>query len=40
LFLGFEVNAIYNLIHVAAGLVLLVASPKRDSARVVALCLA
>jgi Domain of unknown function (DUF4383) len=37
LFLGFEVNAIHNLIHVASGLVLLVASPKRASARVVAL---
>lgn len=37
LFLGFEVNAIHNLIHVASGLVLLVASPKRASARAVAL---
>ena len=37
LFLGFEVNAIHNLIHVASGLVLLVASPKRASARAVAI---
>jgi hypothetical protein len=37
LFLGFEVNAIHNLIHVASGLVLLAASPKRKSARAVAL---
>jgi hypothetical protein len=37
LFLGFEVNAIHNLIHVASGLVLLAASPKRASARAVAL---
>ena len=37
LFLGFEVNAIHNLIHVASGLVLLVASPKRASARAIAL---
>jgi hypothetical protein len=37
LFLGFEVNAIHNLIHVASGLVLLGASPKRASARAVAL---
>jgi hypothetical protein len=37
LFLGFEVNAIHNLIHVASGLVLLAASPKRNSARAVAL---
>src|SRR5829696_66115 len=36
-FLGFEVNAIHNLIHVASGLVLLAASPKRASARAVAL---
>jgi hypothetical protein len=36
-FLGFEVNAIHNLIHVASGLVLLAASPKRASARTVAL---
>jgi hypothetical protein len=37
LFLGFEVNAIHNLIHVASGLVLLAASPRRASARVVAI---
>jgi hypothetical protein len=37
LFLGFEVNAIHNLIHVASGLVLLAASPKRAPARAVAL---
>jgi hypothetical protein len=37
LFFGFEVNAIHNLIHVASGLVLLAASPKRASARAVAL---
>ena len=36
-FLGFEVNAIHNLIHVASGLVLLAASPKRAPARAVAL---
>jgi hypothetical protein len=37
LFLGFEVNAIHNLIHVASGLVLLAASPKRAPARAIAL---
>lgn len=37
LFLGFEVNAIHNLVHLASGLVLLAASPKRASARAVAL---
>ena len=36
-FLGFEVNAIHNLIHIASGLVLLAASPRRASARAVAL---
>jgi hypothetical protein len=36
-FLGFEVNGIHNLVHVASGLVLLAASPKRASARAVAL---
>jgi Domain of unknown function (DUF4383) len=36
-FLGFEVNAIHNLIHVGSGLLLLAAFPKRASARVVAL---
>jgi hypothetical protein len=37
LFVAFEVNAIHNLVHVASGLVLLAASPKRASARAVAL---
>jgi len=37
LFVGFEVNAIHNLVHIASGLVLLAASPKRSSARAVAL---
>jgi len=37
LFLGFEVNAIHNLIHLASGLVLLAAASKRGSARAVAL---
>jgi hypothetical protein len=37
LFLGFEVNAIHNLIHVASGLLLLAASPRRAPARAVAL---
>jgi uncharacterized protein DUF4383 len=36
-FLGFEVNAIHNLVHLASGLLLLAASPKRASARAVAL---
>jgi hypothetical protein len=36
-FLGFEVNAIHNIIHLASGLVLLAASPKRATARAVAL---
>jgi hypothetical protein len=36
-FLGFEVNGIHNLIHVASGLVLLAASPRRASARAVAI---
>ena len=36
-FLGFEVNAIHNLVHVASGLVLIAASPRRASARAVAL---
>ena len=35
--LGFEVNAIHNLVPLASGLVLLAASPKRASARAVAL---
>ena len=33
----FEVNGIHNLIHVASGLLLLAASPKRASARTVAI---
>jgi Domain of unknown function (DUF4383) len=33
----FEVNGIHNLIHIASGLVLLAASPKRASARLVAI---
>jgi hypothetical protein len=37
LFLGFEVNAVHNLIHVASGFVLLAAAPKRASARAIAL---
>jgi hypothetical protein len=37
LFIGFEVNAIHNLVHVASGLVLLAASPRRPAARAVAL---
>src|SRR5215210_5402793 len=37
LFLGFEANAIHNLIHVASGLVLLAASRRRAPARAVAL---
>src|SRR5215207_3953438 len=37
LFLGFEVNGIHNLIHIASGVVLLAASRKRASARAVAL---
>jgi len=36
-FLGFEVNAIHNLVHVASGLVLVAASVKRRSARTVAI---
>ncbi len=37
LFVGFEVNAIHNLVHIASGLVLLAASPRRPAARAVAL---
>jgi hypothetical protein len=37
LFLGFEVNAIHNLIHLASGLLLLAASRTRSSARAVAI---
>jgi hypothetical protein len=33
----FEVNGIHNLVHVASGLLLLAASPKRASARTVAI---
>jgi hypothetical protein len=36
-FLGFEVNGIHNLVHLASGAVLLAASPKRASARLVAI---
>src|SRR5919112_41749 len=36
-FLGFEVNAIHNLIHLASGLVLLAASRRRGLARSVAI---
>jgi hypothetical protein len=36
-FLGFEVNGWHNLVHLASGLVLLAASPKRASARAVAI---
>ena len=36
-FIGFEVNAIHNLIHVASGALLLVASRRRVSARPVAI---
>jgi hypothetical protein len=36
-FIGFEVNAIHNLVHVASGLLLLAASRARRSARAVAL---
>src|SRR4051812_35053534 len=36
-FLGFEVNGIHNLIHVASGLLLLVGSRTRASARLVAI---
>lgn len=37
LFLGFEVNAIHNLVHLASGLVLLAASRTRRLARTVAI---
>jgi hypothetical protein len=37
LFLGFEVNATHNLVHVASGLVLLIAARRRDTARAVAI---
>src|ERR687897_3017925 len=33
----FEVNGIHNLVHLASGLVLLAASPKRASAKTVAI---
>jgi hypothetical protein len=36
-FIGFEVNAIHNLVHLASGLVLLGASRARRSARTVAI---
>ena len=37
LFLGFEVNGIHNLVHIASGLVLLAAFPRRAPARAVAI---
>jgi hypothetical protein len=37
LFVGFEVNAIHNIVHIASGLLLLAASPRRPAARAVAL---
>ena len=36
-FLGFEVNAIHNLVHLASGLLLLAAARARGSARTVAI---
>ena len=36
-FLGFEVNAIHNLIHLGSGALLLAASPRRAPARAVAI---
>jgi hypothetical protein len=36
-FIGFEVNAIHNLVHVASGVVLLAAFPNRAAAKAVAL---
>jgi Domain of unknown function (DUF4383) len=35
--LGFEVNGLHNLIHLASGALLLVASPRRDTAKAVAI---
>jgi hypothetical protein len=35
--IGFEVNGFHNLVHIASGLLLLAASPKRASAKIVAL---
>ena len=35
--IGFEVNAIHNLVHLASGLVLIAASRRRGSARAVAI---
>src|SRR3954465_8154703 len=35
--LGFEVNGIHNLVHLATGLLLIFASRKRDDARAVAI---
>ncbi|MBE2318180.1 DUF4383 domain-containing protein [Solirubrobacter sp. CPCC 204708] len=35
--LGFEVNGVHNLIHLASGALLLVASPRRDTAKAVAI---
>jgi di/tricarboxylate transporter len=37
LFLGLEVNAIHNLVHAISGLILVVVSPRRESARVFAI---
>src|SRR3712207_2979195 len=35
--IGFEVNGWHNLVHIASGLLLLLAAPKRASARTIAL---
>ncbi len=35
--LGFEVNGLHNLIHLGSGALLLVASPRRDTAKAVAI---
>ena len=35
--LGFEVNGMHNLVHVLSGIVLLIASRRRDTARAVAI---
>jgi hypothetical protein len=39
-FLGLEVNGIHNLIHLASGLALLAAFPRRSSARAMAIAFA
>ncbi len=36
-FLGFEVNGWHNVVHIASGLLLLAAAPKRKSAKTIAL---